>query len=79
MSSCLATDEALEKERWDRRHDKQKAKNKQTQKAAHLSRTCCKHSMPLPYYIYAKAVGPPPPALEATQHHRPSQSPTDDM
>ena len=32
---------------------------------AHPSRTCCKHSRPLPYYMQKKQDAP---ALEATQH-----------
>ena len=35
--------------------------------------TCYKHSRPLPYYM-PKQLGAP--ALEATQHHRPTQPPT---
>ena len=40
---------------------------------AHPSRTCCKHSKPLPYYMqkYQDA-----PALEATEHYRPAQPPS---
>ena len=36
----------------------------------HPSRTCCKHSRPLPYYMQKQQDAP---ALEATQHHRPAQ------
>ena len=40
---------------------------------AHPSRTCCKHSKPLPYYMQKQQDAP---ALEATQHHRPAQPPS---
>ena len=42
---------------------------KNVKNIAHLSRTCCKHSRPLPYYMQKKQDAP---VLEATQHHRPA-------
>ena len=65
MSSHLPTDEALEKE--DGIDKKQNIK-----KTANSSRTCCKHSRPLPYHMPKKLDAP---VLEATQHHRPTQPP----
>ena len=40
---------------------------------AHPSRTCCKHSRPMPYYMQKQQDAP---ALETTQHHRPAQPPS---
>ena len=69
MSSRLQRDEALEKEDRTERQKKQ-----QQQKTAHPSRTCCKHSRALPYDIPMKQDAL---ALEATQHHRPTQPEVD--
>ena len=66
MSSHLPTDEALEKE--DRIDEIKKI---------------IKHNSPIPHLLQAQQAPPLPyakvaghPALEATQHHRPTQPPT---
>ena len=68
MSSCLPTDEALEREdRIDKIYQKKKKKN--SPPIPHLLQAQQAPALP-----YAKVVDAP--ALEATQHHRPTQPPT---